>query len=56
LTYILIRFLNQEIPFYIILLPSVFTGIVSPFIFNLFKKIELKAKVAAYHTMEKIEL
>lgn len=41
LTYISLRFLNQEIPFYIIFPIAVSTGIVSPFVFALINKIEL---------------
>lgn len=40
LTYTSLRFLNQEIPFYIIFPIAVSTGIVSPFIFALLNKIE----------------
>lgn len=40
LTYTFLRFLNQEIPFYIIFPIAVSTGIVSPFIFALLNKIE----------------
>lgn len=48
LTYLILRFLNQEIPFYIIFPTAIFTGIASPFVFNLLKKVELKAKSMGY--------
>ena len=56
LTYFLFRFINQGIPFYIIFPTAISTGIASPLIFNLLKKVELKAKVAAYNRVEKIEI
>lgn len=48
LTYIVLGFLNHEIPFYIIFPTAVSTGIASPVIFNLLKRIELKTKAADY--------
>lgn len=48
LTYLALRFLNQEIPFYIIFPVAISTGITSPFIFNLLKRVELKAKAMGY--------
>ncbi|MBI5875261.1 MAG: rod shape-determining protein MreD [Deltaproteobacteria bacterium] len=48
LTYLILRFLNQGIPFYIIFPAAIFTGIASPFVFNLLKRVELKAKSMGY--------
>ncbi|MBI3753002.1 MAG: rod shape-determining protein MreD [Deltaproteobacteria bacterium] len=56
LTYMVLRFLNQEIPFYIIFPAAASTGIVSPFIFTLLKKITLRVRAVGYSTVEKIEL
>lgn len=56
LTYMLLRFFNQGIPFYIIFPTAFSTGIVCPFIFALLKKIELRIKATGYNVVEKIEL
>lgn len=48
LTYLVLRLLNQEIPFYIIFPTAIFTGIASPFVFNLLKRVELKVKAMGY--------
>src|SRR3989338_1798652 len=44
LTYFVFRFLNQDIPFYIIFPTAISTGIISPFIFTILKKVEKKTK------------
>ena len=40
-TYIFLRFLNQEIPFYIIFPIAVSTALISPFVINVLQKTEL---------------
>ncbi|MEK7829299.1 MAG: rod shape-determining protein MreD [Deltaproteobacteria bacterium] len=56
LTYIVFRFLNQDIPFYIIFPTAISTGIISPFIFTLLKKVEKKTKITHYNRVDKIEV
>lgn len=56
LTYIVFRFLNQDIPLYIIFPTAISTGIISPFIFTLLKKVEKKTKTTRYNRVDKIEM
>lgn len=48
LTYLVLIFLNQNIPFYIIFPTAIFTGLTSPFVFNLLKRVDLKVKAMGY--------
>lgn len=56
LTYFVFRFLNRDIPFYIIFPAAISTGIISPFIFTLLKKVENKTKITHYNRVDKIEV
>lgn len=56
LTYLIFRFLNQNIPFYIIFPAAISTGITSPFIFALLKKVEKRTKTMGYNRVDKIEV
>ncbi|MEK7689261.1 MAG: rod shape-determining protein MreD [Deltaproteobacteria bacterium] len=56
LTYLVFRFLNQDIPFYIIFPAAISTGIISPFIFTLLKKVEKKTKITHYNRVDKLEV
>jgi rod shape-determining protein MreD len=56
LTYIIFRFLNHDIPFYIIFPTAITTGIISPFIFTLLKKVGKKTRNTHYNRVPKIEM